>query len=668
VTTLLTARLDSPIQEIQMPGDRFPAVVAVAFLLPAALVFKPADAQTDASSDAEAAQVVITGTRVQNRSALETAVPVDVLSSDLFRNRGVPEISQALSAALPSYNYPRPGLSDGTDTVRPATLRGLSADETLVLVNGKRRQSAALVNVNATIGRGASSVDLNTIPDAMVKSVEVLRDGASAQYGSDAIAGVIDLRLREDRDGGDATVSYGVHRTSYDIRTGQVPAGAGWSVPATISRSLTDGGILTMSAWKGLSLGPNGFLTIAAEFKNQAHTERGGYDVRQQYPKVNGAFDPRELAFDRFNAWYGEPKINQKTVFANMGYDLAGGAKLYGWASYQDRNALSAGFYRPAVDNRNTISIYPDGFLPLIALQNGFRAPSLQQQYFATTSTNFIGGVPFDITTFPATDPVAVALGARPLTAEKSVNFSVGSVIRVEKLNITIDAYRIDITNRIVLSENLTQANVRAYLTSLGFTGVGGGRFFINGVDTRTQGVDIAVTYPFDLSVVGRVNLTLAGNLNSTDVRRVPHTAPLAALNPSPVLFDRVNVLTLEDGEPKNKFIATANWSLGPWGATLRATRYGTVLSPDTAATYATVAAHIPVNDVVLHAKTLVDLEGRFAFTSHLNLALGAENLFDQYPDSNPPAANATGTQSFSQYSPFGRSGRFVYGRLSYDF
>ena len=104
-----------------MPGDRFPAVVAVAFSLPAALVFKPADAQTVASTDAEPAQVVITGTRVQNRSALETAVPVDVLSSDLFRNRGVPEISQALSDALPSYNYPRPGLSDATDTVRPAT-------------------------------------------------------------------------------------------------------------------------------------------------------------------------------------------------------------------------------------------------------------------------------------------------------------------------------------------------------------------------------------------------------------------------------------------------------------------------------------------------------------------------------------------------------------------
>jgi iron complex outermembrane receptor protein len=174
------------------------------------------------------------------------------------------------------------------------------------------------------------------------------------------------------------------------------------------------------------------------------------------------------------------------------------------------------------------------------------------------------------------------------------------------------------------------------------------------------------VTYPFDLSVAGRVNLTLAGNLNSTDVRRVPRTAPLAALNPSPILFDRFNVLTLEDGDPKNKLIATANWSLGPWGATLRAIRYGNVLSPDTAATYASVAG-IPPNDVVLHAKTLVDLEGRFAFTRHLNLALGAENLFDEYPDPNPPTVNTTGTTAFSNYSPFGRSGRFVYGRLSYE-
>jgi iron complex outermembrane receptor protein len=183
-----------------MPGDRFPAGLAVVFSLPTAVFLPLAQAADEPGSD-ELSQVVITGTRVQNRSALETTVPVDVLTSDVFRYRGVPEISQALSDSLPSYNYPRPGLSDATDTVRPATLRGLSPDETLVLVNGQRRQSAALVNVNATVGRGATSVDLNTIPDAIVRSVEVLRDGASAQYGSDAIAGVIDLRLREEHEG-----------------------------------------------------------------------------------------------------------------------------------------------------------------------------------------------------------------------------------------------------------------------------------------------------------------------------------------------------------------------------------------------------------------------------------------------------------------------------------
>ena len=113
-----------------MPGDRFPVVAAVGCMLPASLVFQLAEAQAVAGDDTEPAQVVITGTRVQNRSALETAVPIDVLTSDAFRNRGVPEISQALSEALPSYNYPRPGLSDASDTVRPATLRGLSPDET----------------------------------------------------------------------------------------------------------------------------------------------------------------------------------------------------------------------------------------------------------------------------------------------------------------------------------------------------------------------------------------------------------------------------------------------------------------------------------------------------------------------------------------------------------
>lgn len=827
-----------------MDNDSSLTLLAALSLL---LISLPAPAQEASTATGEIEQIVVTGTRVANRSALDTAVPVDVVSGEQLQNLGVTEVSQALSVAVPSFNFPRPGLNDGTDTVRPATLRGLAPDQVLVLVNGKRRHQAALVNINNSIGRGSTAVDMNTIPSAMIQSIEVLRDGASAQYGSDAIAGVINLRLRNDRDGGEGGVTYGWRETSYDVIVGPVPSDATWSAPARLSRDLSDGETLTVSAWKGLPLGNSGSITVAAEYKDQEHTERGGYDVRQQYPLVGGAYDPREATFNRFNSWYGEPELEQKTLFVNAEYEAESGAKMYGWASYQDRDALSAGFYRRASDDRNTIQIYPDGFLPLIApevvdvsaavgvswrlgewdmdssltygrnemdftikntlnrslgvasknqfdaggfdydqlvmnvagvrtadiglasplniaigvearreaygisagepdsyrnggvtlpggaptqsgaqvfpgfrpsnevdedrtavgayvdleanvtdkfltsvairgesysdfgenvagklslrydftesfalrasVQNGFKAPSLQQQYFATTSTNFIGGVPFDIATFPVTDPVAVALGAKPLDAEESLNYSIGAVARVGDLTITIDAYRIDIDDRIVLSENLTSTDVLDYLTSLGFIGVGGGRFFINGVDTETEGVDLVLNYPLSTEA-GRFDFTLTGNWNSTDVTRVPSTPQLTALPTPPVLFSRTNVLTYEEGTPKDKYAAAINWTLNRWGATLRATRYGEVLSPDAN----------PAFDFTLSPKTLIDLEARIGLSDHIRLALGADNLTDEYPDENPPAINATGTTSFSNFSPFGRSGRFVYGRVSYTF
>jgi iron complex outermembrane receptor protein len=279
--------------------------------------------------EADLAEIVVTGTRVANRSALETVSPVDVVSAETLRNVGVPEVAQALSVALPSLNFPRPGLADGTDTIRPATLRGLAPDQVLVLVNSKRRHASALINANNTIGRGSAAVDLNTIPGAMLRSVEVLRDGASAQYGSDAIAGVINLRLREDRDGGEFTLNYGQRESSYDFLAGTLPAGATWG--RQTSRDVSDGATTTIGGWKGLSFGEEGFVTIAAEWKDQDRTERGGWDVRPQYPLLpGGAFDPREASFDRFNSWYGEPEMTQSTLFVNAGNTLASGVKLYG--------------------------------------------------------------------------------------------------------------------------------------------------------------------------------------------------------------------------------------------------------------------------------------------------------------------------------------------------
>ena len=797
----------------------------------------------------ELLEVVVTGTRVANRSSLETAVAVDVVSGESLQNGGVTELNQALSVALPSFNFPRPGLADGTDTIRPATLRGLAPDQTLVLLNSKRRHASSLVNVNGTIGRGAAAVDLNTIPTAIVRSIEVLRDGASAQYGSDAIAGVINVRLREDRSGGNLTGSFGARESDYSTPTGTPPLGATWSAPAMLKNDGSDGETMTISGWKGLPLGGNGFLTLAMEYKDQERTERGGWDFRQQYPLVDGAFDPREADFDRFNAWYGEPELEQVSLFANAGADLANGVRVYGWASYQDREARSAGFYRRALDDRNVIEIYPDGFLPIIApdvtdfsvagglawtwgdwemdsslvygknemeftientlnrslgpasptefdaggfdydqivfnftgvrqvtignlasplniaagleareesysifagepdsyinggvllsngsptasgaqvfpgfrpsnevdedrtavgayidleadltekllgsaalrvedysdfgsnvsgkiamrydfteafalrasVQNGFRAPSLPQQYFATTSTNFIDGVPFDITTFPVSDPVAIALGAQPLDAEESTNFSIGAVLRLGEVTITVDAYRIDIDDRVVLSENLTQLNVREFLEDQGFVGIGGGRFFINGVDTETEGLDVVVNWPFQSGAAGNFDFTLVANFNSTDVTRVPETDPLSALDPPPPLFDRINILTFEDGNPEDKFAAIVGWTLGRFGATFRATRYGEALDPGTSEAL----------DFRIGAETLVDFEGRFDLTEKIRIAVGAENLTDEYPDPFQVARNATGNTPYSNYSPFGRSGRLVYGRLSVNF
>lgn len=817
--------------------------IAMALTLPVAAQDNPAKSSEEPET---LDNIVVTGTRVANRSATDTAVAIDVVSVEQLERGGVQELTQSLSVALPSFNFPRPGLADGSDTVRPATLRGLAPDQTLVLLNSKRRHSASLVNVNGTVGRGSSSVDLNTIPSAAVQGIEVLRDGASAQYGSDAIAGVINVLLRDDNSGGEFSVSYGERNSSYTTPVLPVPTGANYTAPSQIKREVNDGGTFVASGWAGFTLGESASLTLSAEFKDQDRTERGGYDSRQQYALIDGRFDPRELTINRYNAWYGEPEIEQATLFANLNADVGGG-RLYGWAGIQSRESRSAGFFRRSLDARNVVEIYPNGFLPIIApdvsdlsaaagyewtwgewlmdsslvfgrndmdfeiqntlnasigptskrvfdaggfdydqwvynfsgtrsfdmanwasplnlsagiearresysitagepdsyrnggrlvgttpaqsgaqvfpgfrpsnevnesrtavgayvdfeaniteqflasaalraehysdfgsnlsgklagrydfsenfalrgsVQNGFRAPSLQQQFFTATSTNFINGVPFDITTFPVNDPAARALGAQDLDAEESVNISFGAVIQAGIATITIDAYRIDIDDRIVLSENLTANNVRDFLTSRGFIGIGGGRFFINGVDTETKGVDVVVTVPLQFDE-NRLTISLVGNANSTDVTRVPVSNTLSSLNPAPVLFDRVNILTFEDGTPKNKYGANFNWESGPFSAGVRVTRYGEVLDPGTTAAL----------DVRLGAETVVDVDASYTFADSIRLTIGSDNVTDQYPDAFPLSRNTTANTPYSNYAPFGRSGRFIYGRVTIGF
>ena len=215
------------------------------------LLLATANAQTPPATDDV---IIVTGTRVENRSALDTAVAVDVVgerSTRTGRRRRSQPGPRRLH--LPSFNFPRPALNDGTDTVRPAALRGLAPDQTLVLVNSKRRHAASLVNVNGSIGRGSSAVDLNTIPTAAIRGIEVLRDGASAQYGSDAIAGVINVRLREAARAAASSASYGLREIGIHGPGDPADRRPADPVGPPSSRSAQDGQVLTLSGWKGLA-------------------------------------------------------------------------------------------------------------------------------------------------------------------------------------------------------------------------------------------------------------------------------------------------------------------------------------------------------------------------------------------------------------------------------
>lgn len=357
--------------------------------------------QGNASSVADAAageEILVVGTRAQGRTVAESPVPVDVISGDALVNAGYTETNKLLNQLVPSFNFPQPSITDGTDVVRPATLRGLSPDQTLVLVNGKRRHTTSLLNLNGSVGRGSAAVDLNTIPRLAIDRIDVLRDGASSQYGSDAIAGVINIQLKR-REGGRATMTYGKYVSSLEgvIDTSgialqsngqpQVRADGTYVLNETgEDREVRDGRTVTFAANMGLPVGETAYLNLTGEYRDRDPTNRSGFDPRRNYPlQANGNVDPRELTFDRVNHRYGDPKTTDFNFFANAGVDLGGTSELYAFGSYGIRDGESGAFYRRASgrdpigniqDLRDCVftgsvctPFYADGFLPLITSQ-----------------------------------------------------------------------------------------------------------------------------------------------------------------------------------------------------------------------------------------------------------------------------------------------------------
>lgn len=863
-----------------MRVSNFWLTCSAATAIAAVLAASPASAQDagEAASSADEPQIIVTGTRRTDRTVADSPVPIDVIGGDQLAQSGYTETNKILNQLVPSFNFPQPSITDGTDALRPATLRGLSPDQTLVLVNGKRRHTSALLNLNGSVGRGSAAVDLNAIPPLAIERIEVLRDGAASQYGSDAIAGVINIQLRR-AEGNRAQVTYGKYITTMedvaqvdglalvngqpvvDTTSGGTGNNTTYQLNETGARKRRDGGTLTLATNFGLPVGPDGYANVTLQFQDRNATNRSAADPRRQYNLVGGALDPREAAFDRYNHRYGDAATSDYNLFVNTGYDLGPAAELYLFGSYGVRDAESAGFFRRPNDARNRdfsaststfVPFYADGFLPLIvseitdgsiaggvrgqigdawnydlslvygtngfhffvedsfntsfgqasqrrfdagklefgqttvnldvqrtfdwgigdgvsiafgaeyrdenfkitggdpqsylagpfsappfnapagaqvfpgfrpanevdasrdskaayleietdigeiltlqaagryedysdfgdtlngklaaklepieglavrgSISTGFRAPSLHQQFYATTSTNNVNGVLVEIGTFPVASPVAIALGSQPLRPEESLNWSAGATFSmVPGLSVTADYYNIEIDDRIVITENLQGAAVVALLQSAGFNNITSARFFVNGIDTKTEGVEVVATYRIPEFGIGDLRLTAGYNWNRTEIT---DRAALPTL-PGLTLFGRQESLRLTDGQPRDKINVGLDWDIGMFGLTARANRYGSVLIPGVDA----------ARDQRLGSEWVADLELRVRAIERLEFAVGANNVLDAYPD-----RVRRGIQGgldyglngyfipYSSFSPFGFNGRFVYGRVSLDF
>ena len=768
--------------------------------------------------------VAVIGTRSEERTVTKSPVPVDVFSAVELKATGRTETAQMIQALAPSVNFPRTAIADGTDAVRPATLRGLGADQVLVLVNGKRRHTTALINVNGTVGRGQSAVDLNAIPASMIDHVEILRDGAAAQYGSDAIAGVINIVLKT------------AAPTEVNMQSGVTALG--------------DGRVWQGSANAGVANSSGAYFHTGFEVRDRQKTDRSAADPRTQY----FAGDARETAINRFNNTYGDAQTSDLVGMYTAGTSVGRGVDFYSFGALSRRKATAPGFWRRANDDRTVRSLYPNGFLPLInstlwdastsfgvkgavagwkwdlsevigrnshnffisntnnasfgnasktafnagtlifseatsnldlsrdvkagtvpvrlaagaefrrdqfqidqgepgswqdgkvpvldasgvpttrvaaagsqvfpgfrptdetnavrsnkslyadveadltsmllvggavryenytdfgsqttgkftarfapvqqfalrgGYSTGFRAPSLQQSWFTATSTNFIGGVPFEIRTFPVSSRPAQLLGALPLTPEKSKNLSAGVTMQpIPALSFTADYYKIDIADRVVLSENLTQTAVRDFLAANGEPGIGGGRFFTNAIDTRTTGVDVVANYGLNFGRRGILRLTAGASSNKTKITAQKQVTPpaLAALNDA--LFSRIERGRIEKGQPRNNFVFSAIHEVNKFTFSARTQRFGEV------STFGTV----PANDQTFGAKWITDASVGLALRENVKFTFGADNLFNTFPDRTIAVNSNNGIFPIPAGAPFGINGRFTYARVNFRF
>jgi iron complex outermembrane receptor protein len=289
-------------------------------------------AQSAADSAPAAEQtVVVLGSRSVAKTALDTSAPVGLISLKDMQTAGPLELGKLLQTLDPSFNFSTTFISDGSDIIRPATLRSLGPDQVLVLVNGKRRHQQALVNVQQTIGRGSAGTDINAIPLGAIHHIEVLRDGAAAQYGSDAIAGVINIVLKSQ-----------VKETTLSGTVGTTSEG--------------DGDTYSGSANTGFALGEDGgFINLTAEARKRGETNRAGPDSL----RVQGA--------PRVTQHIGDSNAKDAYLWWNAALPIDKASEFYAFGGLSRRKGDAYGFYRSQGDDRTVPSeTHADGYLPNI--------------------------------------------------------------------------------------------------------------------------------------------------------------------------------------------------------------------------------------------------------------------------------------------------------------
>ncbi|WP_237067346.1 TonB-dependent receptor plug domain-containing protein [Microbulbifer guangxiensis] len=306
-----------------------PLSLAVAAVLAMPVTaFAQESSESQAADDRRMEEVITTGTRVEGLSPTETLSPVDVLGGENLSDQASFDLTESLAKIAPSFNTQRFPIADGTAFIRPVTLRNLSPDQTLVLVNGTRRHRSALVNLQiaplGTVNQGAQAVDFAALPSAAIERVEVLRDGASAQYGSDAIAGVVNVILKDDAEG-----------VSVSAQTGEYFEG--------------DGTRTSLAANAGFALGDQGFVNTTIEHSTAEKTWRGA--ARPDAEFVGSVVGVENVPLDGLGQRWGDPDVEALKLFVNTGYDLDNGVELYGNVGYSKNETISDFFYRgPVLD------------------------------------------------------------------------------------------------------------------------------------------------------------------------------------------------------------------------------------------------------------------------------------------------------------------------------